>query len=121
MMIRGYSIAGRTLALIAGILLIVGLAVFGLSQCQARKTAGKKAEVAEGQAGAAIDSGAEAMNTVGNVAATDTQTDALVAAGQAEIAAAAKGQKGAAAKRAACKMRAYRDTPQCSSITGGEK
>jgi hypothetical protein len=33
--------------------------------------------------------------------------------GQTEIAAATQGTKGKAAKRAACRLKAYRDTPQC--------
>jgi hypothetical protein len=40
-------------------------------------------------------------------------TDEQVAVAKAEIAAAAKGQKGAAAKRAACRFKAYANTPQC--------
>lgn len=113
MMIFGRQIAGRLIAMIVGGLFLLGLIGFGLNQCQKRKAADKQAEVSEGAAGASIDSGAEAINTVSNVAADDAETDALVAAGQAEIAKAAKGQKGAAAKRAACALKAYRDTPQC--------
>lgn len=113
MIIGGREIAGRLIAMIVGGILIVGLVLLVLSQCQSKKTAQKQNEVAEGQAGAAIDSGSEAMNTVSNVAISDSETDATVAAGQAEIAKAAKGQKGAAAKRAACRLKAYRDTPQC--------
>ena len=113
MIIRGYEIGAKLIAYIVGGLLLVGLVAFGLSQCQGRKTAEKQAEVSEGQAGAAIDSGAVAMNIVSEVASGDASTDEAVAAGQAEIAAAAKGQKGAAAKREACRFKAYRDTPQC--------
>lgn len=113
MTIFGYEIGARLIAMVAGGLLLVGLILLTLNQCQGRKTAEKREEVSKGQAGAAIDSGSEAMNTVSNVAANDMATDATVAQGQAEIAAAAKGQKGAAARKAACRLKAYRDTPQC--------
>jgi hypothetical protein len=106
------SLSRQTIMLIA-LVVLVAVVIFGLSQCQSRKTAQKQAEVSEGQAGAAIDSGAEAMNTASNVAAEDAATDALVGMGQAEIAAASQGTKGKAAKKAACRMKAYRDTPQC--------
>jgi uncharacterized protein YpmS len=106
-------ISERMIALAVGILALVLVTLFATSQCSKRKTAAKQAEVAEGQAGAAIDSGAEAVNTAANVAASDDATDARVAAAQKEIAAAAKGQKGEAAKRAACRFKAYKETPQC--------
>jgi uncharacterized membrane protein YdfJ with MMPL/SSD domain len=113
MMIAEYSIAGRLIAMVVGVVLLVIVAGFALSQCSSRKTAEKKAEVAEGQAGAAIDAGAEAVNTAAEIVASDAATDAQVAAAQAEIRAAATGQKGKSAKRAACRFKAYANTPQC--------
>lgn len=111
------NLSARVIAMIAGVLLIVGLAVFGLNQCHSTKTAKKQAEVSQGQAGAAIDSGAVAVSTAANVVASDDATDAQVAAAKAEIAAAANGQKGAAAKRAACRFKAYANSPQCKEPT----
>ena len=103
----------RLIAYIVGGLLIVGLILFTLNRCQSSKTAKKQPEVSAGQAGAAIGAGAEAVNTAAKVMASDDATDAQVAAAQAEIAAAAKGQKGKAAKAAACRFKAYRNTPAC--------
>lgn len=100
------------LALLAAVV----LAILFLGQCQSTKTAKKQAEVAEGQGGAAIGAGEEAGNVTANVAASDAETDALVGLGQAEIAAASQGSKGLAAKRAACRLRTYRDTPQCKEF-----
>jgi type II secretory pathway component PulM len=117
MMIFGKQIAARVITMAVAAFLLVAIAGMALSQCSSKKTAKKEAEVAEGQAGAAIDAGAEAVNTAAGIVASDQATDAQVAAAQAEIAAAAKGQKGAAAKRAACRFRAYRDTPQCKEPT----
>lgn len=117
MTIRGYEIGAKLIAMIVGGLLLVALISFAVTQCSSGKRAKKQAEVAEGQAGAAIDSGAVAVATAANIIANDDATDAQVAAAKAEIAAAAKGQKGAAAKKAACRFKAYRDSPQCKEPT----
>jgi hypothetical protein len=113
MIIAGREIAGRLIGMVVGGLFLLALIAFGLSQCSSRKTAEKQAEVAEGQSGAAIDAGAEAVNTAAEIVASDAATDAQVAAAQAEIRAATTGQKGKAAKRAACRFKAYANTPQC--------
>lgn len=113
MTIRGYEITARLLAYIIGaVLLVVAVSLF-LSQCHSTKTLKKQNEVSQGEAGAAIDSGQAATNALGNVLGNDAATDATVAQGKAEIAAAAAGQKGAAAKRAACRLKAYANSPQC--------
>lgn len=117
MIIRGYQIGARMIAYIVGGLLFVLLILFTLNQCQSRKTADKQAEVSKGEAEAAIGSGAVAIDTASKIIASDDATDAQVAAAQAVIAAAAEGQKGAAAKREACRFKAYRDTPQCKEST----
>lgn len=113
MMIRGYEIGGRIIAMVVGVVILIVAAGIFLRSCQSAKTAKKEAEVAQGQSGATISTAEEVGNTVSNVAAGDAATDALVAGGQAEIAKAVKGQKGAATKRAACRLEAYRDSPQC--------
>lgn len=96
-----------------GALLLVVLVLGYLSQCSSSKTARTQNRVSKGEATAAIASGAVAIDTASKVIASDDATDAQVAAAQVEIAAAAEGQKGKAAKRAACRFKAYRDTPQC--------
>lgn len=93
--------------------LLVALVFLGPAACNKIFSQKKQIELTRGQAAATADSAEMAMNTISNVAAADSQTDATVATGQAEIAAAAKGQKGAAAKRAACRLKAYKDSPQC--------
>lgn len=107
------NLSTRLIAMIAGGIVLVVLALLLLNQCQSTKTAKKQAEVSKGQAGASIGSGEVAVKKAAEVMASDDATDAQVAAAQATIAAAAKGQKGAAAKRAACGFKAYRDAPQC--------
>jgi hypothetical protein len=43
----------------------------------------------------------------------DAATDAAVAQGKAAIHAAPEGQKSAATKNAACRLKSYQDSPQC--------
>lgn len=95
------------------VLLIVLLVIFGVSQCSSRKSADKQAEVSKEQGQASVGAGAEAINTVGNVAAGDAETDASVSAGEAAIRNAPEGQKGNATKAAICRLKSYADTPQC--------
>lgn len=107
------GLSARVIAMIVGAILLIGIILFGLNECRARQTADKQAEVSKGEAGAAIGSGAVAVNVVGGVTSNDAATDAAVAQGQADIHAAPEGQKSAATKKAACRLRAYQDTPQC--------
>jgi hypothetical protein len=107
------KIGMRAIVMGAIALMLVAAILFGLDQCRARQTAGKQAEVSKEQGQASINAGAAAMNTVSGVQANDAATDAAVAEGQAAIRNAPQGQKGAAAKSALCKLKTYRDTPQC--------
>jgi hypothetical protein len=100
-------IGGIVLAVVAAFLILT----WGPRACMASKK--KEAEVAQGQAGAAIDSGAEATNTIGRVQDEARKTDEAVKAGQDEVRAAPEGQKGAATVNAACRFKANRDKPQC--------
>jgi hypothetical protein len=103
----------KAIAIIVAVVLLVVLISVALSQCHSAQTANKQNEVSQGEAGAAIGSGAVAVNVIGGVTSNDAATDAAVAQGQADIHAAPEGQKGAATKRAACNLNAYRDSPQC--------
>lgn len=110
------GLSTRIIVMIIAGLAILAMIIFGVSQCQSRKTAEKQAEVSEGQAGASIGSGSEAMNTVGNVANSDAATDAAVADGQNAVRDAPEGQKGKATRSAACKLKTYANTPQCKEL-----
>ncbi len=113
MNLLGYTVTTRLLGIVVGAIVLIFAAGLLLRSCQSGKTAKKQAEVSQGQADAAIGAGVEATNTLSNVAIRDAETDVIVAQGHAEIAAASQGTKGAAAKRAACRLKAYRDSPQC--------
>lgn len=113
MTIGGYTIAARAIAILVAGALVVAALLWGPAACRSMKTAGEQAKISKGQAGAAIDSGAEATNTIGNVASNAAATDSTVATGQGEVRAAPEGQKGAATVNAACRFKANRDKPQC--------
>lgn len=109
-------LSARIIVMIVAGLAILAMVIFGVSQCQSKKTAEKQAEVSKGQAGASIGSGSEAMNTVGNVANSDAATDAAVADGQSAVREAPDGLKGVATRREACKLKTYANTPQCKEL-----
>ncbi len=113
MIIRGREFATRTILLFVGIIALAVLALWVPSCLRDAKTAKKQAEVSQGQAGAAIDAGAEATNTLGNVADKAAATDAAVEAGQSEVRAAPDGKKGQATVNAACRFAANKKKPQC--------
>lgn len=113
MMIRGYEISAKLIATVLVALLVVAALLWGPALWRSMHTAKKQAEISKGQEGAAVNAGAEAMNTVSNVTGNAAATDATVAQGQGEVRAAPDGQKGAATVNAACRFKANRDKPQC--------
>lgn len=107
------NLSARVIAIsVAALVLIVG-ALMLLNQCQSNKRLKTENRVATGASKAGVDSGVVAVETASNIVASDDATDAQVAVAKAEIAAAVKGQKGVAAKRAACGFASYRNSPQC--------
>lgn len=107
----------RVLMGMGAILLLLGF--LWLRSCQEARTAGTVAKVAKGQAGAAIQSGADAANTIGNRMAADAATDQLTRENEDAI----RNAEGAAAPVAApardaglaslCRRAAYRGKPEC--------
>jgi hypothetical protein len=102
------------------ILVAAALAVFlllaGPATIRSLFTAKKQADVAQGQAGASIASGAEAMNTVSNVQIQADETRQNVKEAQDAIEAAPSGDSNDAADRAVCGLRAYRDNQRCARL-----
>lgn len=80
-------------------------------------TAKQEARVAKGQAGAATEAGAEAMNTVSTLTEHAADTDRATKGGIDAINAAPGGDSNDAALRAACGMRVYRDSKQCAGLS----
>jgi hypothetical protein len=109
--------AGRAMAALAIVALLAGLLT--VDRCQTARTARTEARLATGQADAAVQSGADAVNTVGNRmsadAAIDTITqenrDAITKADGASAPVAAPVRN--AGLRSLCGRAAYSGNPRC--------
>lgn len=93
--------------------MLVLAVLFGLNECSANPTASKRAEVSKEQGSASTHAGADALNTVGNVASNDAGTDAAVTSGQGAIHAAPQGQKGKVSRNVACGFKSAAGRPEC--------
>ncbi|APR51978.1 hypothetical protein CA223_06885 [Sphingomonas koreensis] len=109
----------RAIFILASVVAISLIFVFGVSQCQRAQNASTAAKVAKGQAGAAIESGGDAADTVGNRMAADAKTDAITQENRNAI----QNAEGASAPVAApvrdaglaslCRRAAYRGDTRC--------
>lgn len=101
-----------------GVALAVAI-LFGVTQCQSARNAKTATGLAKGQAGAAIESGGDAVETLGNRAAADAAGDQLTRENEDAI----RKADGAGAPVAApvrdagvsslCRRAAYRGDPRC--------
>jgi hypothetical protein len=110
----------RIWLIIAAVVVAIVFLVAGPSACTSFFSAKKEARVAKGQAGASIDAGAEAINTVSAVEDQRLQTEATVKEAIDEIRSAPKGNSNDAALRAACRMRQYRDLERCARLRAAD-
>lgn len=109
--------AAKAIAIAVFILLIA--AVLVVHSCRSAQTAHTETKLATGQAGAALQSGTDAANTVGNRMDADASTDRVTAENEATI----RSADGASAPVAApardagiaalCRRAAYKDTDRC--------
>lgn len=100
------------------VVLALSLSVYGCQQWQRARTAATQAKLATGQAGAALESGKDAVETVGNASAREGAITETVKEGTDAIRAAPAGDSNAAAERAACRLRSYRNQPRCVALLG---
>ncbi len=115
MILFGRTIS-RVTVMVIGVILIIAVIAFGTSQCAKKRAAEKQAEVSKGQAGASIDAGAEATNTLGNIIDKGRETDATVKEGQDAIRKAPESERGVRTVDAACRLRAYVNTERCARL-----
>jgi hypothetical protein len=110
----------KTVALVIAIALVVLLlaGLFAWHEWSVSRGEKVNARVDQGQAGAVSNASVEAIQTQGNNSDRAAATDATVKDGQDEINAAPSGNSNDAADRAACRMRAYRDTGRCRQLLG---
>lgn len=119
MMIRGYAIAGRTIALVVGVIVLILAVGLFVRSCDQRRSRAAQERVEDSQAQAASNSAADAIATVSRSGEAEKASEDLTRANDRDIRAAdgANVQVGAgvnAAGRAAlCKRAAYRNDPKC--------
>ena len=107
------------MATLAGLALIILLALFGWHEWQATRTARTEARLATGQAGAALSSGRDAANTIGNRMEADAATDTITRENDHAIRTAPGADAPVdpalrdAALRGLCRRAAYRHDPKC--------
>jgi hypothetical protein len=107
------------IAALAGLALIILLALFGWHEWRASRTAHAETRLAAGQAGAALASGQDAANTIGNRMDADAGTDTVTRENDNAI----RNAPGASAPvdpvlrdvalRGLCRRAAYRHDPKC--------
>lgn len=107
--------------LIPALIIVALLAVGGLfawNQWQALRGAKVENRIQQGQTGAAIESGGDAVQTIGNSQSREAAIEQTVRDGINEIEKAPAGDSNAVADRAACRLRAYRGSPRCVALLG---
>lgn len=113
------SLVGRLLMIGA----LLALIIFGVTQCQNARVAGKRATISADQTEALGQSAVDAIGTVGDVSGRSTDSDTLTR----ENADAISNAQGADApvhpdvravgRASLCKRAAYRDSQQCVQFT----
>lgn len=113
------NLSARVIAMIVGALLIVGLLLFGVKQCQDKRNMAAQGRVERSQAEAASNSAADAVNAVSASGEAQAASEELSRTNERDIRSAegANAKVGAgvnAAGRAAlCRRAAYRNDPAC--------
>lgn len=122
MMIRGYEIAGRTIALVIGIIVIVALVLYIPSCLQKRRSEAAQSRVDSAQAGAQQNSGKDAIGTVANAGEREAASEDVTRANERDIRAAeGAGDRvnpavQSAGLRALCRRAAYQNDPRCKGV-----
>lgn len=115
----GRQIAARTVGLIVAALVAIAVISFGVSQCSKRRSEAAQGRVERSQAGAASNSGADAIGTVSAAGTRETASEDLTRSNEREI----RNADGAgervkpgvdyAGRKALCQREAYRASERC--------
>lgn len=120
MKVFGYDIAAKFVAMFVAGLLIVGLVLITLSQCDKRRSQAAQARVERSQAEAASKSAADAINAVTGVGANQAASEELGRTNDRDIRSAPGASDRVnsgvdlAGRKALCKRKAYVDDPKCA-------
>jgi len=98
--------------------LAITLVLFGWQQWRRARSAAVETGLVERQRGAAIESGSDAVRTIGNSISQESAVHAAVKEGMDEIDQAPGGDSNDAANRAACRLRSYRHSGKCVALLG---
>ncbi len=118
-MIRGYFIAGRTIALVVG-LVVLAVICFSIPTCISKwRSQGAQGRLERGQAGAFTNSAADAVNTQGAANAREADSEALTRSNEGII----RNAQGStdpvnpavrdAGLDSLCRRPSYRDSKRC--------
>lgn len=119
MMIRGTEVAGRTIALTVGALVVIAALIWGPTACQMIRSQHAQSKVDKAQAGAAAESGGDAVETTAAAGHREAGSEELTRTNEREIRAAEGADQRinpaaqAAGLRALCRREAYRGTERC--------
>lgn len=119
MMIRGYEIAGRTLALVIGLIVLVAVVIYVPSCIQKQRSERAQSRTDAAQAEAASNSAADAINTVSEAGKRETASEDLTRENERDIRAAegagdrVNSASDLAGRRALCRRAAYENDPKC--------
>jgi ABC-type protease/lipase transport system fused ATPase/permease subunit len=122
MMIRGYEIGAKLIAIVLGALVLVAIVGLTVRSCDKRRSQAAQARVERSQAEAASNSAADAINTVTGVGTNQAASEDLGRTNERDIRAAeGAGERvgagvNAAGRAALCKRAAYRDDPKCKGV-----
>jgi len=122
MMIRGYQVGGRIIAMIIGGLVLLAVIAFGVTQCDKRRDQAAQGRVDDAQAGAASNSAADAIGTVTAAGERETASEGLTRSNEREIRSAdGAGERikpgvDYAGRAALCRREAYRSDPKCKAV-----
>lgn len=117
-------LTARTIALLVGAALLLGLIAFALHQWSNARTSAAKARLGAAQGKAATESGKDAVNTVATAGERERAIQDTTETNDADIRA-AKGADAAvdpaardAGRRALCLRPGYRDSRECIELLG---
>jgi FtsZ-interacting cell division protein ZipA len=119
MMIRGYEIGARLIAIVVGVIALVLIVGFTVRSCDSRHNKAAQSRMERSQAEAASNSAADAIGTVARSGESERASEDLTRSNEQQI----RSAQGANDKvnpavrdagiAALCRRQAYRDNPRC--------
>jgi hypothetical protein len=119
MMIHGYEIGAKLIAIVVGVIVLVLVIGFTVRSCDSRHNKAAQSRVERGQAEAASNSAADAIGTVARSGESERASEDLTRSNEQQI----RGAAGANDKvnpavrdagiAALCRREAYRNDPRC--------